>query len=240
MGTPFDFFSPRSAPRTRVSSAEAQANRRLLADAMRSRGFVPYSKEWWHFTLRNEPFPRHVLSIFRCGKRRQTETPAARPGFSGRSVDRLQTHELIASRRINAHHGGVVPRQSKKWGAGQAPRSSGDENASFRDAVGEPRSCRRVVRSSVVISFLPLALFALTARTGFTALKSLSFLDSSMIGIQMNAEAGDRLERDGSDDCGRGDGDNHFPHRAPPWRFDLPTLRDWSGRLDVADGGRAT
>jgi zinc D-Ala-D-Ala dipeptidase len=57
MGTPFDFFSPRSAPSDGSVSAQAQANRRLLADAMRRRGFVPYKKEWWHFTLGREPFP---------------------------------------------------------------------------------------------------------------------------------------------------------------------------------------
>jgi zinc D-Ala-D-Ala dipeptidase len=57
MGTPFDFFSARSAPADKTVSTEAQASRRLLADAMRRRGFMPYNKEWWHFTLRNEPFP---------------------------------------------------------------------------------------------------------------------------------------------------------------------------------------
>lgn len=57
MGTPFDFFGPRSAPSDTSVSAEARANRRLLADAMRRRGFIPYAKEWWHFTLRGEPFP---------------------------------------------------------------------------------------------------------------------------------------------------------------------------------------
>lgn len=56
MGTPFDFFSPRSAPSDRSVSATAQANRALLGDAMRRRGFVRYVKEWWHFTLRAEPF----------------------------------------------------------------------------------------------------------------------------------------------------------------------------------------
>ena len=35
----------------------AQANRALLAAAMRSHGFHPYEKEWWHFTLAREPFP---------------------------------------------------------------------------------------------------------------------------------------------------------------------------------------
>ena len=57
MGTPFDFFSPRSAPSDKSVSPQAQSNRRLLADAMRRRGFAPYSKEWWHFTLRREPYP---------------------------------------------------------------------------------------------------------------------------------------------------------------------------------------
>ncbi len=57
MGTPFDFFSARSWPSDRSVSADAQANRRILSAAMRKRGFLPHSKEWWHFTLAKEPFP---------------------------------------------------------------------------------------------------------------------------------------------------------------------------------------
>src|SRR5580704_12527799 len=57
MGTPFDFFSPQSSPAAVGVSAEAKANRALLATAMRRRGFRPYIKEWWHFTLGAEPFP---------------------------------------------------------------------------------------------------------------------------------------------------------------------------------------
>ncbi len=57
MGTPFDFFSPRSAPGDKSVSVQVQANRKLISDAMRRRGFSPYNKEWWHFTLRDEPFP---------------------------------------------------------------------------------------------------------------------------------------------------------------------------------------
>jgi D-alanyl-D-alanine dipeptidase len=56
MGTHFDLLSYRSSVSGQVS-AQQRANRKLLADAMRARGFVPYSKEWWHFTLHNEPFP---------------------------------------------------------------------------------------------------------------------------------------------------------------------------------------
>lgn len=58
MGTPFDFFSPRSWPSDKSVSKEAQANRALLAQAMHKRGFMGYDKEWWHFTLRHEPYPQ--------------------------------------------------------------------------------------------------------------------------------------------------------------------------------------
>jgi D-alanyl-D-alanine dipeptidase len=58
MGTPFDFFGTRSWPSDRNVGAEARDNRALLAQAMRARGFRPYDKEWWHFTLRHEPYPQ--------------------------------------------------------------------------------------------------------------------------------------------------------------------------------------
>jgi D-alanyl-D-alanine dipeptidase len=57
MGTPFDFFSPKSSPADPTVTPEQHANRMLLAAAMRRHGFRPYDKEWWHFTLRGEPFP---------------------------------------------------------------------------------------------------------------------------------------------------------------------------------------
>ena len=57
MGTPFDFFSPKSSTNSTAVGPEQHANRMLLAAAMRRHGFYGYGKEWWHFTLRNEPFP---------------------------------------------------------------------------------------------------------------------------------------------------------------------------------------
>ncbi len=57
MGTHFDFFSPKSWTDDSSISSQQHANRVLLATAMRRRGFRGYDKEWWHFTLRNEPFP---------------------------------------------------------------------------------------------------------------------------------------------------------------------------------------
>jgi zinc D-Ala-D-Ala dipeptidase len=57
MGTPFDFFSPKSWTADTRVTADQHANRMLLTAAMQRRGFRGYAKEWWHFTLRNEPFP---------------------------------------------------------------------------------------------------------------------------------------------------------------------------------------
>jgi D-alanyl-D-alanine dipeptidase len=57
MGTPFDTFSPRSWPGDTGVSAAARQNRATLSAAMRRGGFRPYDREWWHFTLRGEPFP---------------------------------------------------------------------------------------------------------------------------------------------------------------------------------------
>ena len=37
--------------------SQDRANRLLLHTVMDRAGFVGYDKEWWHFTLRNEPYP---------------------------------------------------------------------------------------------------------------------------------------------------------------------------------------
>jgi D-alanyl-D-alanine dipeptidase len=57
MGTHFDFFDPRSWPEYPELSAAQRANRMLLQVVMEKHGFKPYPKEWWHFTLKQEPYP---------------------------------------------------------------------------------------------------------------------------------------------------------------------------------------
>ena len=58
MGTPFDLFSPKSHPDYPSLPAEILKHRALLHDAMAARGFVGLETEWWHFTLKDEPFPQ--------------------------------------------------------------------------------------------------------------------------------------------------------------------------------------
>jgi D-alanyl-D-alanine dipeptidase len=57
MGTIHDFAGRQSWISDRSVSTEVQRNRALLVRAMVNGGFRPYQKEWWHFTLVNEPFP---------------------------------------------------------------------------------------------------------------------------------------------------------------------------------------
>ena len=45
------------SPAGRSITAEQFANRMILRRAMLRHGFKPIDSEWWHFTLRDEPFP---------------------------------------------------------------------------------------------------------------------------------------------------------------------------------------
>ena len=76
MGGTFDWFGPEShpdfcgnpetgeytgdnskSPTGRSITATQFANRMILRQAMLRHGFKPLDSEWWHFTLKHEPFP---------------------------------------------------------------------------------------------------------------------------------------------------------------------------------------
>jgi len=57
MGTGFDCFHELSHPGNRKVGLTQRKNRLLLKTLMDKHGFANYDKEWWHFTLRNEPYP---------------------------------------------------------------------------------------------------------------------------------------------------------------------------------------
>lgn len=56
MGSYFDFFSKHSWIRYDKITLQQRANRMLLNSVMSRYGFKSYAQEWWHFTLRGEPF----------------------------------------------------------------------------------------------------------------------------------------------------------------------------------------
>ncbi len=57
MGSPFDLFSEISHPDCRDITDEQYENRMLLQQAMVRNGFAPLDCEWWHFCLKDEPYP---------------------------------------------------------------------------------------------------------------------------------------------------------------------------------------
>lgn len=57
MGGPFDYFSELSHPDFKGITEEQYNNRMILRNVMLRNGFDPIDCEWWHFTLRDEPYP---------------------------------------------------------------------------------------------------------------------------------------------------------------------------------------
>ena len=57
MGGTFDWFGEESHPDYTGITAEQFANRMILREAMLRHGFKPLDSEWWHFTLKKEPYP---------------------------------------------------------------------------------------------------------------------------------------------------------------------------------------
>jgi D-alanyl-D-alanine dipeptidase len=58
MGSPYDFFGEQSWVDYKAITEQQKANRQLLQTLMLKHNFRNYPKEWWHFTLRWEPFPK--------------------------------------------------------------------------------------------------------------------------------------------------------------------------------------
>ena len=57
MGSPFDLFSEISHPDCRDITDEQYENRMILRNVMLRNGFEPIFCEWWHFSLKDEPYP---------------------------------------------------------------------------------------------------------------------------------------------------------------------------------------
>ena len=57
MGGTFDYFGELSHPDYKNITDEQYANRMLLREVMLKHGFKPLVEEWWHFTLKDEPYP---------------------------------------------------------------------------------------------------------------------------------------------------------------------------------------
>ncbi|UIR56815.1 M15 family metallopeptidase [Sphingobacterium sp. SRCM116780] len=58
MGSPFDFFGDISHYSSPKITLAQKKNRALLKTMMEKYGFKGYDKEWWHFTLKEEPYQK--------------------------------------------------------------------------------------------------------------------------------------------------------------------------------------
>lgn len=63
MGTNFDCLDVASYYAHRDLTKKQKANRQRLRQVMMKVGFKPYKKEWWHFSLRREPYPRRYFNF---------------------------------------------------------------------------------------------------------------------------------------------------------------------------------
>lgn len=63
MGTIFDYFGEDSWTESKTITDIQYKNRQLLKDIMEKHGFLNFKKEWWHFTLKNEPFKNQYFDF---------------------------------------------------------------------------------------------------------------------------------------------------------------------------------
>ncbi|MCR4819007.1 MAG: M15 family metallopeptidase [Fretibacterium sp.] len=76
MGGTFDYFGQKSHWDYKGLTREQRENRVILRRAMMAHGFRPISTEWWHFTLKNEPYP-HTYFDFPVKSLKKGSGPAA-------------------------------------------------------------------------------------------------------------------------------------------------------------------
>lgn len=57
MGGPYDYFGQLSHHDYENLSVEQRSNRAFLRSTLSKYGFRAYAQEWWHYTLRGEPYP---------------------------------------------------------------------------------------------------------------------------------------------------------------------------------------
>lgn len=63
MGSHFDYFGSKSHTMWNGATKEQRNNRLLLKRVMEKHGFINYANEWWHYTLKNEPYPHKYFDF---------------------------------------------------------------------------------------------------------------------------------------------------------------------------------
>ena len=63
VGGTFDYFGELSHPSYKGVNDVQYENRMYLRKLMMDNGFLPFETEWWHFTLKDEPYPNTFFNF---------------------------------------------------------------------------------------------------------------------------------------------------------------------------------
>jgi zinc D-Ala-D-Ala dipeptidase len=63
MGSGFDFMDEHSHHSSKAIPSNEAENRCLLSSIMEDSGFEPFAYEWWHYALKNEPYPNSYFDF---------------------------------------------------------------------------------------------------------------------------------------------------------------------------------
>lgn len=63
MGSGFDFMDESSHHASEAVAVSEAKHRRLLRSIMEENGFEPYENEWWHYLLKDEPYPERYFDF---------------------------------------------------------------------------------------------------------------------------------------------------------------------------------
>jgi D-alanyl-D-alanine dipeptidase len=75
MGGGFDLMDAKSHHGAKGLTKVQEQNRKALKELMESCGFEPYEGEWWHYSLKSEPFPEEYFDFVIGGEAARNPMP---------------------------------------------------------------------------------------------------------------------------------------------------------------------
>ncbi|MDN3987910.1 M15 family metallopeptidase [Zwartia vadi] len=133
MGSVFDFFGPESGAEHPSLTPTQVKNRQRLREVMVKHGFTPYSKEWWHFSFKNEPFPNQYFDFLSNNPARLVDrlgsfqlVIATAPDWKSKKAI-LSTYERMGGKWVKKMDGVpvILGKSGSAWGRGLHPEPMG-------------------------------------------------------------------------------------------------------------------
>jgi D-alanyl-D-alanine dipeptidase len=130
MGTGYDCMDVKSHIDNTSISKFAQQNRLFLRSTMEKHGFIPYSEEWWHFILEDQPKPSTFFN-FRITSAPANQNRSKQMMLVTANDSQKETAVLQRYQRSDLHAGwqklgASIPIVIGKHGLAQAIKKEGD------------------------------------------------------------------------------------------------------------------